>query len=190
MPEHAGDPEERSAGIDAALLAGLRAPGGSDPVAKRLLWGLLAVVGLGVAAVVAVSVVIAGRPAPRRLTIDQYRPGDCLQLRLPPTPSSPWPYLATAVPCTQRHTMEVFFAGRLWARSLPFPGNNVIDGQMTARCERAFAAYDGAVWSDSAFQINTIGPDKALWAQGVRSVQCVALAPGESVNYSIKGSRR
>lgn len=189
MPEQAGGPEERSAGIDAALLAGMREPGGSDPVAKRLLWGLLAVVGLGVAAVVALAVALAGAPTPRQLTVDQYRPGDCLQV---PSlnPASTWPYLVTVVPCTQRHTAEVVFNGRLWPQSLPFPGNNAVNAQMTARCERAFAAYDGAVWSDSAFQINTIGPDKALWAQGLRSVQCVALSPGGSVNYSIKGSRR
>jgi hypothetical protein len=190
MPEQAGDPEESSAGVEAALLAGLRAPGGSDPVAKRLLWGLLAVVGLGVAAVVAVAVVLAGSPTPRQLTVDQYRPGDCLQVPLSLTANSSWPYLATVVPCTQRHAVEVFFTGRLWPRSLPFPGSNVLSGQMTARCDTAFLAYDGSAWSASAFQIAVIGPDKADWPQGIRSVQCVAYSPGESVNYSIKGTHR
>lgn len=201
MLEQAGGPEERSASAGAAAfpglpgqdIAGLGAPGaprGADRGTKLVFLSVLAVVGLGIAALVAVAVALAGRHSPRELTIDQYRAGDCLRIPLTLSTTSPWPYQAAVVPCTQRHAVEVFFTGRLWARALPFPGTNVVYSQMTARCDKAFTAYDGVPSYESEFQITIIGPYKANWAQGIRSVQCVVYSPDVPPTYSIKGSHR
>ena len=49
----------------------------------------------------------------------------------------------TAVPCSQSHTGEVFFSGDIWPQSLAYPGDNRVDNQAHARCDRAFTAHDG-----------------------------------------------
>jgi hypothetical protein len=36
-----------------------------------------------------------------------------------------WPDLVTVMPCTQRHTAEVFFAENAWPQSMAYSGNNV-----------------------------------------------------------------
>lgn len=194
MSEQALDPAEGPASVKGSADAGFlfpEAPNGSDFVAKRLLWAALVVVGLAIATMVAVAIVIVRTPTPRQLTVDQYRAGDCLQgPPLPVTTTGSWPYLVTVVPCTQRHSGEVFFTSHLWPRSLPFPGAQIADSQMTRACENAFESYDGAMSSDSAFQFVVIGPGKADWASGVRSIQCVAYEPIGPVDYSIKGTHR
>jgi putative regulator of septum formation len=192
MSEQALDPADSPASIVGPAEPGHMfpdVPGGSDLVAKRLMQAALVIVGLLIAAVVAVAITIAANPAPRQLTVDQYRAGDCLLgPPLPVAAGSSWPYLVTVVPCTQRHSAEVFFTAHLWPRSLAFPGAQSANDQMTTVCENAFGSYDGRPWPASAFQILVIGPGKAEWSRGVRSVQCVAYEPIGPVDYSIKGS--
>lgn len=115
--------------------------------------------GVGLVALAAVIVVIAiasslTSPAPSTLllTYDQLQPGDCLQgSDLSLGTDDPWPYLVTAVPCTQRHIAEVFFAGDIWPQSLAYPGDDAIGNQADARCGVAFTAYDGISPDSSVF---------------------------------------
>jgi hypothetical protein len=133
-----------------------------------------------------------------QLSADQLRPGDCLAGSNMDLPSStPWPDYVTRVPCTKRHEAEVFFAGDIWPQSQAFPGKGAIDSQSYARCDEAFAAYDGIDVSQSAFTDTAIVPDSSDWASGDRSLECVAYEPSSSgpsggapVNYSIKGSKK
>ena len=136
--------------------------------------------------------------APPQLTVDQLQVGDCLRgSGMGLDSSSAWPDLVTAVPCTQRHTAEVFFAGNAWPQSLAaYPGDDAVNNTANDRCDTAFAAYDGTTPDESAFTYDSITPDSSTWPDGDRSLVCVAYMPasqypgGAAVNYSIKGSGR
>ena len=136
--------------------------------------------------------------APPQLTVDQLQPGDCLRgSDMGLGMDSTWPNLVTAVPCTQQHIAEVFFAGNAWPQSLTaYPGDDAVNNTADDRCDAAFAAYDGATPDESAFTYDSITPDSSTWPDGDRSLVCVAYEPtsqypdGEAVNYSVKGSGR
>jgi uncharacterized membrane protein YhaH (DUF805 family) len=132
-----------------------------------------------------------------QLTVDQLRPGNCLQggdLGL--GASNQWPDLVTAVPCTQSHIAEVFFAADIWPQSLAYPGDEKVDSQADDRCASAFTAYDGVASDTSAFTYDLIDPDSDTWASDDRLVVCIAYEStdqhpgGAPVNYSIKDARQ
>jgi hypothetical protein len=134
----------------------------------------------------------SGSPSPSasQLTYDQLAPGDCLQLPNINTISN-FPDVFTAVPCTQSHTGEVFFAGDIWPQSSAYPGDKKVSNQALARCDRAFTAYDGIPPVQSAYNYVYLPPDSSSWASGDRSVQCIAYEPGGAPLYSsIKGSNQ
>ena len=124
-----------------------------------------------------------------QVTRDQLRPGDCLQVPRIDTISE-LPHLITAVPCTQSHTGEVFFADHVWPRSMAYPGDGAIDNQAKARCDAAFTAYDGFSPDISNFTYMKETPTRASWSNGDRSLQCIAYynPGGLPTEYSIKGS--
>ena len=93
----------------------------------------------------------------------------------------------TTVPCTQRHTEEVFFAGNAWPRSLAYPGDQAVYDDGYARCLTAFSAYDGTDSSSSAFGVMSSTPDSSTWPGGDRRLVCFATML-VSVDYSIRGS--
>ena len=135
----------------------------------------------------------------RQVAYPQLQPGDCLVgSDLPLSGFGTWPYYFTAVPCTQRHIAEVFFARNLWPQSAAFPGDNTPYNQALNRCADAFPAYvAGSVRNTANFAYETIAPDSSTWPDGDRLVVCVAYQvtdesyPGPApVNYSIKGSHQ
>jgi len=121
-----------------------------------------------------------------QLTIYQLRAGDCLQgSDLANFSQGNGPF--TTVPCTQRHTEEVFFAGNAWPRSLAYPGDQAVYDDGYARCLTAFSAYDGTDSSSSAFGVMSSTPDSSTWPGGDRRLVCFATML-VSVDYSIRGS--
>ena len=127
--------------------------------------------------------------------------GKCLtgqDVSLSLTTGSQWPEYVTAVPCTHPHVAEVFFADNIWPYSRKsYPGETAIDNRATARCARAFQAYDGIASTASEFVTTFIAPDAAtwdaaaIWGRGDRFVVCVAYMDGMSpMKHSIKRSRR
>ncbi len=133
----------------------------------------------------------------RQLAFNQLKPGDCLQgpgLNLGTT--NPWPDYYNVVSCTQQHRAEVFLADNAWPSALAYPGDKKVESQGDARCNTAFRAYDGIDKSQSAFTWDYSFPDNIAWADGDRSILCIAYEAtqeyqgGAPVNYSIRGSRR
>jgi DivIVA domain-containing protein len=127
-------------------------------------------------------------PSTDYLTIYQLQTGACLQgsgqtLGIFNEGNGPF----TAVPCTQPHTAEVFFAGNSWPRSLSYPGDQVVYDDGLARCLDAFRPYDGIDSSLSTFDVVASTPDGGTWPGGDRRLVCFATAY-ESVDYSIRGS--
>ena len=97
----------------------------------------------------------------------------------------------TVVPCSHPHTGEVFFSGDIWPQSLTYPGDNKVNNQAVARCDRAFTAYDRIPPDQSAYNYAYVSPDSASWASGDRLLQCIAYQPsGAPLHSSIKGSNQ
>ena len=127
-------------------------------------------------------------PPADQLTIYQLQTGDCLQ-GSDLANFNQWNGPFTAVPCTQPHTAQVFFAGSAWPRSLAYPGDQAVYDDGYARCLTAFSAYDGIDNSLSAFVVMSSTPDSSTWPGGDRRLVCFATEYGSAVSdYSIRGS--
>jgi hypothetical protein len=168
------------------------APAGLQAAPDKSRRNALIMVGVVLVALAAVIAAMAfTSSSARQLTEDQLQPGDCLTgSNLGLGSGGDWPAEVTAVPCTQRHLAEVFFAGNAWPQSLTsYPGFNTASDRGYARCLTAFTAYDGIGNSASAFMIYSIVPaDANDWGSGDRELVCVAYQQGVPVDYSIKGS--
>lgn len=135
-------------------------------------------------------------PSASQASEDELQAGDCLTgSDLGLDTSSPWPNSVTAVPCTQQHIAEVFFAGNAWPDSQAYPGDAAINGQAEHRCDTAFAAYDGITYDNSVLSYAVIQPSgDDDWASGDRWLVCVAYNStsqypgGAPLDSSIKGT--
>ena len=89
--------------------------------------------------------------------------------------TDPWPKLTLAVPCSQPHTAEVFFAdNNFWPQHSSFPGNGAISKDGNAACNNAFRSYVGIAYSKSIYTWTNIIPDASTWPTGDRALHCVA----------------
>jgi eukaryotic-like serine/threonine-protein kinase len=143
---------------------------------------------------------VSATPTPTvgELQLSQLRTGDCLtgaNMKLNTT--DPWPDLTLAVPCSQPHTAEVFFAdATFWPQDSPFPGASVIRKDGNAACNNAFRAYVGIAYSKSIYTWTNIIPDASTWPTGDRALHCVAYystparRAGATLTHSIKGARK
>jgi hypothetical protein len=173
-------------------------PGGDRAGRRYLRWGPPAIFGVGLAAAVMTTLIAWVPSLTGHLGAAQFRPGDCLTgLGFSLDSDSALPYMVAAVPCTDPHLAEVFFAGNAWPTSrTAYPGVNAIADQGWARCLSAFSGYVGTDNSGSAFSIYYIIPYSDNWASGNRWLVCMAYDPyrqdprGSLVDYSIKGSNQ
>jgi len=143
-------------------------------------------------------------PSPRATTtvgnlqLTQLQVGDCLTgANLNLNLTTPWPKLSLAVPCSQGHTAEVFYANNYyWPKNSAYPGGVTIKKDATAACDSAFQSYVGIAYSQSQYTWTDIVPDSATWPSGDRGLHCVAYyAPsskpsGATVFGSIKGTAK
>jgi eukaryotic-like serine/threonine-protein kinase len=132
------------------------------------------------------------------LQLYQLRAGDCLTgANMELNTTDPWPKVTLAVPCSQPHTAEVFFAdNRFWPKNSPFPGSSKISKVGNAACNDAFRTYVGIAYSKSIYTWTNIIPDGSTWPAGDRALHCVAYystskkPAGATLTHSIKGSRK
>ena len=137
-------------------------------------------------------------PTTGNLTLDELQVGDCLKgADLDLNTDNPWPKTSQAVPCTQAHTAEVFYANNhFWPANGSYPGNSAISKAGTTACDNAFKAYVGIAYSDSQYTWTNIIPDASTWPNpnGDRALHCVAYystsahPAGATLNASIKGT--
>jgi len=156
--------------------------------------------GLVVLATAVVAVIVANSSPERWLSRTQLTAGDCLSGLKPSVltgvdPS--WPAKVLAVPCDQPHKAEVFFAGNIWRRSLPYPGHTAMAVGAQVQCEISFWPYDGESSDHSNYAyFYSLPLRRADWASGDRFVVCFAfLYPGvpgfsTTMSHSIKGSNQ
>ena len=171
----------------AADLAVAQRAGRGDP-SRRLLFTAGVAAALVVVGGLIAGVIIHSRYSTHsvlstdQLTIYQLQTGDCLQdSGLANFNECNGPF--TAVPCTQPHTAEVFFAGNAWPRSLAYPGDQAVYDDGLASCLTAFSAYDGIDSSLSAFGVVSSTPDSSTWPGGDRRLAC---SPPRSRRWTIR----
>ena len=168
-------------------------PGSQRAGQRYLRWGPLAIFSLGLAAAVVATLIGTVPSLTGHVSWWQLRPGVCLTgSNLDLGGGGTWPLWLKAVPCTDQHLAEVFFAGNAWPQSMAYPGDYVVGDQSYARCRSAFRAYDGIGNPISEFSILSVSPDD--WASGDRKLVCAAYEStpqnpeGTPVDYSIYGS--
>jgi hypothetical protein len=138
-------------------------------------------------------------PTVGELSTAQLQVGDCLtgaNLQLN-NASAPWPKLATAVPCTEAHTAEVFYANNnYWAAKGGYPGTTTISKEASAACNTAFESYVGIAYSKSLYTRIPIVPDASTWPGGDRGLHCVLYyatnqqPAGATLHNTLKGSAK
>ena len=137
-------------------------------------------------------------PTVGELQLAQLQAGDCLTgANLQLNKNTPWPKLSQAVPCTEDHTAEVFYASNnYWAKQGAFPGDAAIKKDATAACNSAFASYVGIAYSKSLYTWTDIVPDASTWPGGDRGLHCVLYyatneqPAGVTLHSSLKGSAK
>jgi eukaryotic-like serine/threonine-protein kinase len=137
-------------------------------------------------------------PTTGNLLLDQLQVGDCLKgADLDLNTSNPWPKLSLAVPCSQGHTAEVFYANNnFFPKNGSYPGDKAISKAGTTACDNAFQAYVGIAYSKSQYTWTNIIPDASTWPNpnGDRALHCVAYystsahPAGATLTGSIKGT--
>jgi Septum formation len=137
-------------------------------------------------------------PTVGNLQVVQMQVGDCLTgANMELNTSNPWPKLTSAVPCSQPHTAEVFFADNdFWPQNISYPGSGAIARDGNAACNSAFRSYIGTDFAKSVFTWTNIIPDALTWPSGDRGLHCIAYYAGRgqpagaTLTGTIRGSRK
>jgi len=137
-------------------------------------------------------------PTVGELQLAQLQAGDCLTgANLQLNKNTPWPKLSQAVPCTQSHTAEVFYASNShWAKKGGYPGDKAIRKDATAACDSAFASYVGITYTKSLYTWTDIVPNASTWPGGDRGLHCVLYyattqqPAGVTLHNSLKGAAK
>jgi hypothetical protein len=137
------------------------------------------------------------------LPLTEFQVGDCLTgSNMELNKNTPWPKVTKAVPCSQPHTAEVFYANLyFWAGNEAYPGDAAIKNQANAECDSAFASYDGIAYSKSQYTWTNVVPDSSTWpntnpALRDRALHCIAYyatpsqPAGKTITGSIKGTQK
>jgi hypothetical protein len=154
--------------------------------------------GTGLVILATATAVIASSSSGRQLTEDQLRIGACLTgSDLGLGTNNPWPGLFIAVPCTERHIAEVYFAADMWPQKMIYPGDDETFNLALDRCGNEYLAYIAeSTHSTAEFTYDEMIPDRTTWQDGDRRVVCLAYKvtdqylDGAPVNYSIKGTQQ
>lgn len=93
--------------------------------------------------------------------------------------------------CTAGHDGETFLVENAWQPGQPYPGDEKIEKQANARCERELAEYVGFPYHRSVFEFGSWFPDAGTWRNDSdRQLVCVGYHPKQVLRSTIKGLRR
>ena len=92
------------------------------------------------------------------------------------------------VSCDDPHDSELFAI--LGVEGSTFPGERELVSQGQDRCARAFGDFIGIPFANSRLDFRFYYPTASSWAQGDRTIYCVAFDPGLKVSGSLLNSKR
>ena len=92
------------------------------------------------------------------------------------------------VDCEDPHDSELFAI--LGAEGSAFPGEQELVTQGQDRCARAFGDFIGVPFANSTLYFRFYYPTASSWAQGDRTIYCLAFDPGLKVSGSLLNAKR
>ena len=92
------------------------------------------------------------------------------------------------VSCEEPHDSELFAI--LGVEGSTFPGEREMVTQGQDRCARAFGDFIGIPFANSTLDFRFYYPTASSWAQGDRTIYCLAFDPGLTVSGSLLNSKR
>lgn len=112
--------------------------------------------------------------------------GDCLDMSGENTSSTVATEVETlpTVPCDTPHDGEVYAAKDVEGDKLPTD----IETQVQDFCLSEFEGFVGQPYETSSVEIYYLYPQDLSWSQGDRGMQCVAVAMGDPVTGSMRGT--
>jgi hypothetical protein len=120
------------------------------------------------------------------MTMSDLRVGDCFDLKDPDADEIDE---VRALPCTEEHEFEVFFADALPEGG--YPVDAAFDAFFERQCIPAFATYVGTPYRESELDVFWVVPTTEAWDDGDRTVQCAVYHPRiHRLTESQKGSAR
>ena len=122
-----------------------------------------------------------------QMSVFELRVGDCLtDQRIVDSEEDAQLMSTVAVPCTDPHLQEVYFASDYKATA--FPGTDTLIEYAYEVCEKAFPAYVGTPYMDSSLDFQIMYPTQESWSNGDQEVLCL-LVPME-VGAEMVGSKK
>jgi len=92
------------------------------------------------------------------------------------------------VSCEAPHDSELFAI--LGVEGSTFPGERELVSQGQDRCARAFGDFIGIPFANSTLDFRFYYPTASSWAQGDRTIYCLAFDPGLTVSGSLLNAKR
>jgi len=154
--------------------------------APRAARSLVAVAVAGSLCVVAASCsLIHGSSASHEESVFDLEVGQCL---VPPKKVQAEITSIEVVPCTKPHPQQVYALVKDNAGST-YPTSTALDKFANGSCLDRFAGYVGIAYEESKLYFTYLLPSVRSWADGDRTVVCVAESVTKPLTRSIKGSK-
>lgn len=145
-----------------------------------------AVVGLAIAGLGGTACsIIGGSAAGHSESVFNLTVGECL---LPPKKVQADLTSIDVVPCTTSHTQQVYAVVKDHAGST-YPTPTKLDNFANAACLDRFAGFDGIPYQQSKLYFTYLLPSVRSWADGDRTVDCVAETVTRPLRRSIQGAK-
>lgn len=142
-------------------------------IAKLIGWGVIALIGFGVAFFTSLDdasrdgtgeIVEAGD-----LDVMTIQEGDCFD----DPETTDVVFSLDAVPCSQPHDKEVFAVASIVGVWDEFPGQTTLENYAYEQCSGSlFDDFVGVAYFDSALDVVTLTPSTESWDQGDREIVC------------------
>jgi hypothetical protein len=120
------------------------------------------------------------------VTLFELSLGDCLMDASIPLSSDT--LSVPRVSCEEPHDSELFAI--LGVEGSVFPGEEELVADAQDRCARAFGDFIGLPFANSTLDFRYYYPTASSWAQGDRSIYCLAFDPGLKVTGSLLNATR
>jgi len=94
-------------------------------------------------------------------------------------------------PCTEAHTAEVVFVGKMTGDNAAYPADSVVESLVGANCIPAWNAYTGKTYdSEEILDLGFYQPTSQGWSKGDRDVICYAIrVDSEPMTSSLKATQ-
>lgn len=156
---------------------------GRVPGAPRALASLVLALALGVVA--AGCSLIGGSSGVAQVSVFHLAVGQCL---VPPKKVQASLSTVEVVPCSTPHPQQVYALVHDHGGSA-YPASSKLDDFANAACLDRFSAFVGIPYRESSLYFTYLLPSVGSWADGDRTIVCVAETVGRPLTKSLKGSR-